>query len=131
MRAVNPEAAGTTYPDVEFVVEPARVAAFREVFGQPSGVPPTFLTAAEFAVFPRVIADPALGLDFSRVLHGGQEYEVLRPLREGETLTIRMRIDSIRVRAGRGFLVIAMELFDEAGEPVARTRSTMIERGEP
>jgi len=128
---VNPEAAGTTYPDVEFVVEPARVAAFREVFGQPSGVPPTFLTAAEFAVFPRVIADPALGLDFSRVLHGGQEYELLRPLREGETLTIRMRIDSIRVRAGRGFLVIAMDLFDEAGEPVARTRSTMIERGEP
>ncbi len=131
VRAVNPEAEGTVYPDVEFVVDAARVAAFRGVFGQSEGVPPTFLTAAEFAAFPRVIDDPALGLDFTRVLHGGQEYELVRPLREGETLTVRPRIDSIRVRAGTGFLVIAMDVFDDAGEPVARTRSTMIERSAP
>jgi hypothetical protein len=133
--AVNPQAEGTRYPDVTFVVDPSRVAAFREIFdqeaGQDASVPPTFLTAAEFTVLPAVIGDPALDLDFSRVLHGGQAYELSRPLREGETLTVRARIDSIRVRAGTGFLVIAMELFDEAGEPVARTRSTMIERGDP
>jgi len=128
---MNPAAEGTRYPDVGFVVEPSRVAAFRDVFGQRTGVPPTFLTAAEFTVFPQVIGDPALGLDFSRVLHGGQEYELERPLREGETLTVRARIDSVRVRAGTGFLVIAMDLFDEAGEPVAHTRSTMIERSAP
>ena len=128
MRAVNPEAEGTTYPDVEFVVEPTRVAAFRAVFGQEAGVPPTFLTAAEFTVLPRVIEDPALDLDFSRVLHGSQEYELMRPLREGETLTVRARIDSIKVRAGTAFVVIAMELFDDDGELAARTRSTMMER---
>lgn len=129
MRAVNPEAEGTVYPEVAFVVDPARVQAFRAVFGQADGVPPTFLTAAEFAAFPPIIGDPALDLDFTRVLHGGQEYELIRPLREGETLTVRPRIDSIRVRAGTGFLVIAMDLFDATGEHVARTRSTMIERG--
>lgn len=129
MRAVNPEAEGTVYPEVAFVVDPARVQAFRAVFGQADGVPPTFLTAAEFAAFPPIIGDPALALDFTRVLHGGQEYELIRPLREGETLTVRPRIDSIRVRAGTGFLVIAMDLFDATGEHVARTRSTMIERG--
>lgn len=128
MRAVNPQAEGTIYPDVEFVVDPSRVAAFRAVFGQQAGVPPTFLTAAEFTVLPRVIDDPALDLDFSRVLHGSQEYELERPLREGETLTVRARIDSIRVRAGTAFVVIAMELFDDDGELVARTRSTMMER---
>ena len=89
--------------------------AFRAVFGQADGVPPTFLTAAEFTVFPRIIGDPALDLDFARVLHGGQEYELARPLREGETLTVRPRIESIRVRAGTGFLVIAMDLFDALG----------------
>jgi acyl dehydratase len=128
VRAVNPEAEGTVYDDVDFVVDPVRVAAFRAVFGQADGVPPTFLTAAEFTSFPPIIGDPALDLDFTRVLHGGQEYELIRPLREGETLTVRPRIDSIRVRAGTGFLVIAMDLFDATGEPVARTRSTMIER---
>lgn len=129
MRAVNPEAEGTVYPEVAFVVDPARVQAFRAVFGQADGVPPTFLTAAEFAAFPPIIGDPALDLDFTRVLHGGQEYELIRPLREGETLRVRPRIDSIRARAGTGFLVIAMDLFDATGEHVARTRSTMIERG--
>ena len=128
MRAVNPEAEGRSYPDVTFVVDAARVAAFREVFDQPAGVPPTFLTAAEFTVFPMVIDDPALALDFTRVLHGGQEFELFRPLREAETLTVRARIESVRMRAGTGFLVIAMDLFDAAGEAVARTRSTMIER---
>ena len=128
MPAVNPEAEGTRYPDVEFVVDPERVRAFRAVFGQTEGVPPTFLTAAEFSVLPRVIDDPALGLDFSRVLHGGQSYELERPLREGETLTVRARIDSVRVRAGAAFMVIAMDLVDADDVPVAHARSTMIER---
>ena len=128
MPTVNPDADGTGYPDVEFVVDPARVAAFRDVFDLPEGVPPTFLTAAEFTALPQVLGDPGLALDFSRVLHGGQEYEVLRPLREGETLTVRPRIASIRVRAGTGFLVVAMDLLDAEGAIVARARSTMIER---
>jgi acyl dehydratase len=125
---VNREAEGTRYPDFEFVVDPERVRAFRAVFGQTQGVPPTFLTAAEFTVLPRVIDDPALGLDFSRVLHGGQSYELERPLQEGETLTVRARIDSVRVRAGAAFVVIAMDLVDVDDVPVAHARSTMIER---
>jgi N-terminal half of MaoC dehydratase len=128
VRAVNPEAEGKTYPAAAFLVEPERVAAFREIFGQTTGMPPTFLAVAEFEVMPTVIADPELGLDFPRVLHGAQEYELMRPAREGETLTVRARLDSIKVRSGTAFLVIAMDLFDDEGEPVARTRSTMIER---
>ena len=91
---MNPAAEGTVYPDVAFTVDPARVAAFREVFGQTEGVPPTFVTAAEFTVFPQVMGDPNLGLDFTRVVHGSQEYVYERPLREGETLAIRARIDA-------------------------------------
>ena len=91
------------------------------MFGQTEGVPPTFLTAAEFSVLPRVVSDPALGLDFSRVLHGGQSYELVRPLREGETLTVRARIDSVRIRAGTGFLMIVMDLVDEGGGEVAHS----------
>ena len=128
MPAVNPEAEGTTYPAVEFVIEPERVAAFRDVFGQSSGVPPTFLAAPEFAVFPRVLHDPALGLDFARVLHGGQSYELERPLRAGETLRVHASIESVRVRGGAAFVVIAMDLVDGDDVPVAHARSTMIER---
>lgn len=125
---MNPHLQGKTYPDTAFLVEPDRVAEFRRVFGQRDGVPPTFLAAAEFAVMPMVIDDPELGLDFPRVLHGSQEYELERPVREGEALTIRARLESIKVRSGTGFLVIAMDVVDEAGELIAKTRSTMVER---
>jgi len=126
---MDPAAQGTVYPDVTFTVDPARVAAFRAVFDQTEGVPPTFVTAAEFAVFPQVIGDPALALDFTRVVHGSQEYAYERPLREGETLTVRARIESIKVRGATGFLTVVMELRDAAGELVCTARSQMIERG--
>jgi acyl dehydratase len=125
---MNPAAEGTVYPDVPFTVDPARVAAFRQVFGVTDGVPPTFVTAAEFSVFPVVISDPNLGLDFTRVLHGSQEYAYERPLREGETLSVRARIDSIRQKGDTGFLTVVMELRDDAGELVCTARSQMVER---
>jgi acyl dehydratase len=126
---MNPAAEGTVFPEVAFVVDPARVAAFRAVFGQAGGVPPTFVTAAEFTVFPDVIGDPGLELDFTRVVHGTQEYAYERPLREGETLVIRAEIESIRIKGGTGFMTVAMRLFDNEGALVCTARSQMIERG--
>jgi acyl dehydratase len=105
------------------------VAAFREVFGQGEGIPPTFLTAVEFAVLPQVIGDPALALDFRRVLHGAQEYAFERPLEEGETLRATARIESVRQRAGTTFFTIVTDLVDASGAHVATARSMMLERG--
>ena len=116
------------YPDVAFTVDPGRVAAFRRVFGVEEGVPPTFVTAAEFTVFPHVIGDPRLGLDFSRVVHGSQEYVYERPLLEGETLAVRARIGSVRVKGATGLLTVVMELRDADGELVCTATSQMIER---
>lgn len=125
---MNAAAAGKVYPDIPFTVDPERVRAFRAVFDEPSGVPATFPTAAEFTVIPKVVSDPELGLDFTRVLHGNQEYEFRRPLKEGEHLVIRSRIGSIREMGGNGFLVLVTELVDPDGEVVCAGRSTLIER---
>lgn len=127
---MNTAAAGKVYPDVPFTVDPERLRAFRAVFDEPAGVPVTFATAAEFTVIPDVVADPELGLDFSRVLHGNQEFEFRRPLEEGETLVIRSRIDSIREMGGNGFLVLVTDLVEPGGEVVCTARSTLIERAE-
>ena len=126
---MNAEAAGTIYPDRPFVVDPERVAAFRAVFGQSEGIPPTFVTAAEFSVFPEILADERVGLDLSRVVHGNQSYVFHRPLAGGETLTVRTRIDSAHVRGGNGFMTIATDLVSADGQVVVTARSTMVERG--
>ena len=125
---MNAAVVGKKYPEATFTVDPDRVEAFRTVFDAAEGIPPTFVTAAEFEVIPRIVEDPELDLDFTRVLHGNQEYAYRRPLRPGETLIVRPRIESIRELGGNGFLVIATELVDDAGEVVCTARATMIER---
>jgi hypothetical protein len=125
---MNAAAEGSTYPPVFVTVDPERVAAFRALFGIEGGVPPTFATAAEFAALPQVLGDPALGLDFTRVVHGSQVYSYARPLREGESLEARARIESIRHRGGAGFLTVVIDLVDADGETVCVARSHLLER---
>src|SRR5437867_1319392 len=104
---MNPAAEGKTYPEHVFEVSPARVTTFRGIFGETRDVvPPTFLTAAEFTVFPEVLADPDLALDFARVVHAEQEYEWHRHLRAGETMLARARIAQAKERGGMGLLTI-------------------------
>jgi acyl dehydratase len=125
---MNAAIAGKVYEDAPFIVDPERVAAFRRIFDEPSGVPVTFMTVAESFVIREIVADPDLGLDFSRVLHGNQEYEYTRPLEVGESLSVRSRIESIREMAGNGFLVLVTELVEPGGDVVSTARSTLIER---
>ncbi len=127
---MNASLVGKTYPEVPFLVDPDRLVAFSRVFGQLSGVPPTFVTVAEFLVFPQIMGDPDLHLDVRRVLHGSQEYVHHRSLIEGETLTVRSRLASIRTKGGNGFLTIETDLLGVGGDVACTARSTMIERGE-
>ena len=127
---MNPALEGKAYPAVPFTVDPERVARFRATFGEERDiVPPTFATAAEWAVFPGIIADPVLGLDFSRAVHAQQEYEWHRPFVVGETLTARPRIALIREKGGHGFLTVETELIGADGAIVVVARATLIERG--
>lgn len=128
---MDPTVEGKRYPEVPFVVDPARVAAFRQVLGSDHGVPPTFATAAEFMVLPAIIGDPELALDYRRVVHGSQAYTYDRPLVEGETVSVRSWLESIRVKGGNGFLTIATELVGEDGQVACTARSTMLERAAP
>jgi hypothetical protein len=128
VRRVDQAAEGKTYEPVAFDITDERVRAFHELFGGPPGVPLTLLTSAEFTVFPQIIGDPELALDFRKVVHGSQEYEFHRPLQLGETLMVRARIASIRTKGGNGFMVVEMQMAGADGERVAVARSTMIER---
>ena len=125
---MNPAAEGTTYDPVSFEITEERVRAFRDLFGGPPGVPPTILTTAEFSVFPQIIGDPDLAVDFRRVVHGSQVYEYRRPLQVGETLTVEARIASIRQKGDNGFLTVEMTMKGADGAVAAIARSTMIER---
>jgi MaoC dehydratase-like protein len=125
---VNASLAGKSYPPVVFEVNDTRVRAFADVVDAPGAdVPPTFATVAEFLSFPSIISDPELGLDFSRVIHGEQEYVWYRPLMIGDKLTARSTLASIRQRGGVAFLTIETELRD-GDSLVVTARATLVER---
>src|SRR5262245_56657036 len=128
---LNADLVGRTYPPVRIEVDPERVRAFAGAISHPGdGVPPTFATVPEIvAGLGNVVADPELGVELSRVLHGDQEYRWERPIRVGETLVANATIDSIRGKGETEFLGIRTEILDAAGEVVVRARTTLIVRG--
>lgn len=130
---LNRALVGKAYPPVELVADAERVLAFARAVGHPGGdVPPTFVTVPEIAAgLANAVADPDLGLELSRVLHGEQQYEWYRPLTVGETVTVEATIADIRGRAALEFLTLRTEMRDEAAELVCVGRSTVIVRGEP
>ena len=119
---------GKTYTPVHFEVREDHVRRFAEVVGDDgSSVPPTFVTAPEIeAGLDQVVADPELGLDFARVVHGEQEFEWSRPVRVGDVLEVRSTIESIRVKGGHEFLTLRTEMRDEAGALIVLARSLLI-----
>jgi hypothetical protein len=130
--AVSSDVEGSTYPPVRFRVDEVRVRAFADAVGyQGPGVPPTIVTVPELeAGLDRVVSDPRLGIDLSRILHGEQEYRWSRPVAVGETLTASATIEGVRDKGGMRFLSLRTEVVDEAGELVASGRSTLIVRGD-
>jgi hypothetical protein len=127
---LNASLVGKRYPAIAFPLVADRIAAFAAAVGHPGGgVPPTFATVPELATgLTNVLADPDLGLELSRVLHGDQEYTWTRALEPGETVTAESSIEDIRSRAGMEFLTIRTELRDEAGVVVVEARSRLIVR---
>jgi hypothetical protein len=128
---LNADLVGKTYPPARIEVEPERVRAFAGAVSHPGdGVPPTFATVPEIvAGLGNVVADPDLGVELSRVLHGDQEYRWERPIRVGETLVALATIDSIRGKGETEFLGIRTEIRGGDGELVVRARTTLIVRG--
>ncbi len=130
--ALNHDVEGRVYPPVRFTLEEARVRAFADAVGQRgSGIPPTIVTVPEIeAGLHKVVSDPELGIDLSRVLHGEQEYGWSRAARVGETLTAQAVIETIRSKGAMGFLTLRTEIRGDAGDLVASGRCTLIVRGD-
>lgn len=79
---------------------------------------------------PKTEGNP-LNLDLARVLAGGNEWEYLRPLLEGETFTVRTVISDVSQKQGKKglmtLIVKEMSFFDEHEQLALIARSTIIE----
>lgn len=144
---LNKTLVGREFPASDsYEVTASSIAEFADAIGDPnpvfrdegaataaghSGViaPPTYLTKLTFLYSPQIVLDPELGLNYALVVHGEQEFELLRPIRAGDTLVGRPRIASITARGRNEFLVTEASIETAEGEQVAIARSTIVSRG--
>jgi acyl dehydratase len=118
------EAIGDTHPAYH-----DRAAA--QALGHPDVIaPPTFPVVLTFKASRVLIEDPALGIDYSRVVHGEQRFSYTRPVQAGDALTVTVTIDTIRSAGGHDVLTSRSEIATVGGEHVATVLSTLVVRGE-
>jgi acyl dehydratase len=103
--------------------EAARAAGHPDVIA-----PPTFITVVNIPAVNTVVADPALGLDYSRMVHGLQSFSYVRPVRAGDVLALTVTIDDIMDRAGNDFLTVRAEVNAADGELVCTTSAQLVVR---
>ncbi|MBO0652046.1 MULTISPECIES: MaoC family dehydratase N-terminal domain-containing protein [Streptomyces] len=90
--------------------------------------PPTFVFAITFKAAGKVIEDPQLGLDYSRVVHGDQKFVYTRPIHAGDRLTVTSTIESIKSLAGNDVLSVRGEVHDADGGHVVTAYTTLVAR---
>ena len=107
-------------------VDAARAAGHPDVVA-----PTTFPVVFTWPATKRVVDDPALGLDFSRVVHRDQAFELHRPLHAGDVVTSVVAVDEVRELAGNDVVTFRCDVTDADGDTVATTRATLVGRAEP
>jgi acyl dehydratase len=144
--ALNPAFAGHTYPPTPaYVVGREKIREFATAIGAMESIhhdpeaatasgyldvvaPATFAIALTASAVEQLIADPELGLDFTRVVHGEQKFAYQRPIQAGDQLVCECTITDITERAGNGFLTTSTAIRTEAGELVVTATQKLVVR---
>jgi acyl dehydratase len=101
--------------------EAARQAGFDDVVA-----PPMFAAVYSGpAVFPAIMES---GLDFSRLVHGAQEFTWHEPVVAGDEITTEASLDEQSERGGLQFFVFKTTSTNQRGELVSEGRWTNIVR---
>ena len=145
--AVNKDYAGRSFPATQpYEVSRVKIAEFADAIGDPSPVyrdrdaavaagypdviaPPTFPIVVTMAASGQAIADPGLGINYARVVHGEQRFSYARPLRAGDVVTAQSTIETIKTLGRNVVMTTRTEVRTVSGEQVCTAFSTLVERG--
>ena len=102
----------------------ARQAGFADVVA-----PPMFAVVYATPALGPALFDPDVGIDFARMVHGGQEFTWERLVVAGDELTTTASFDAYEEKKGMCFYTFLTETADAGGALVVTGRWTNIVRG--
>ncbi len=127
---LNPDSVGRTFEGAEAItVTQSEIDAFAAVIGETdtSIAPPTFSIRISLEQSQSILSDPAIGLDWTRVVHGDQKFEIFTPIKGGDTFTCASTIESYRIAAGNEIVTVRSDL--KVGNEIALSSwSTLVVR---
>jgi acyl dehydratase len=106
-------------------VEAAAALGYSDVIA-----PPTFANIVTLEAAYAVVHDPALGLDWTRVVHGDQRFVYERPLRAGDEITVVVTVESIKTLAGNDMIVLRGDVDTVQGERTVTSYTLLVARAE-
>ena len=110
---ISPDSVGRTYQGANSThVSQSEITEFAAVFGETdfSVATPTYSIRTSLDQLQEILTAPELGINWQRVVHGDQKFEIHRPIVAGDVLTCDATIESYRVAAGNEFINIKSDL---------------------
>jgi len=143
---VNTDALGKTYPPHDYEVGKEKIREYAHAVGERNPVffdraqaraagfrdvpaPPMFAVVYSAAAIGPALLDPQVGIDFARMVHGGQEFVWGEPVCAGDTITTATTVKEIYEKDGKGFYVFESESRNQDGQEVVHGTWTNIVRG--
>jgi acyl dehydratase len=144
--AANANAIGKTYAPTNYAVGREKVREYARAVGETNPLyldvdaaraagyddvvaPPMFAVVYSFPSVMPAFFDPELGIDFSRLVHGGQDFEWGPLVVAGDEIATTLTVADISSRGSNRFFVFETTSTNQRGETVCVGRWTNIVRG--
>ena len=143
--APKTDAVGKTYPPTSYAVGREKVREFAAAVGEENPLhhdldaareagyadvvaPPMFAVVFGGRAMAPALFDPDVGIDFSRMVHGGQEFVWGPPVVAGDEIATEVEVKDVSERGGLQFFVFESRSTNQDGDTVCTGTWTNIVR---
>jgi acyl dehydratase len=143
--APKTDAVGKTYPPANYAVGREKVREFAAAVGEENPLhhdvdaareagyadvvaPPMFAVVFGGRAMAPALFDPEVGIDFSRMVHGGQEFVWGPPVVAGDEIATEIEVKDVSERGGLQIFVFESRSTNQDGETVCTGTWTNIVR---
>jgi len=146
---IDKKVIGKELPEQSFEIEKGKIREFARAIGDKNplyydenkareagfeglAIPPTLPTVFTMAsgMLMNVIKD--LKIDLAKLLHGGQEFDYINPIKPGDTVTGKTKITNVIEKSGKGgtmdLIVLETTYVNQSYQTVLRDKCTIVVR---
>jgi hypothetical protein len=115
---ISPDLIGRTFPGTKSItVSQSEIDAFCAIIGETNTnvAPPTFSIRFSLQESEAILTGPEVGINWDRLVHGDQKFDIKRPIKAGDVLTCSSTVESAREVAGNEIISVRSDVSSADG----------------